>query len=192
MEEILNYENGEVKISEQGLRTTPFSSLMKGDRSKDRQRFFDAVTFIFFMYSRNSIYRRRTPMQRKAYIAGNVFKKDLDYLEKLEKMDGFKEAVAFYIEDQYSEEEWAYEQWKQDVEQYIIYLRNIPYVLKVKKNVDGILVDVDIDNSSVKMPAVKHFAELIELGKKMQERVKESTKTVAMGKREKKMFEDPD
>lgn len=192
MNEVLFFEDDVVKISPQAIKYTPFSAMYKSDRTKDHNRFSDAITLIFFMHSRTSIYRRRTPGIRKNFIANNVFKKDLDFVNKLEKMEGFKEAEAFYIEDQYNEDEWAYEQWKADVEQYIAYLRKVPYSIKKKQNVDGILVDVEIDNSALKMPAVKHFSELIDLGKKIKERVKESAKVVAKGNREKKMFEDPE
>ena len=192
MNEILDYIDGKVVISDQALKNTPFYQLYKGDRSEDKKMFNDAVTFIFFMYSRASIYARRTPLQREAIILANVLHKDESFVKKLERMAGFKESIEFFKEHQFSEEEWAFEQWKSDVDDYLAYLRKIPYTITVKKNVDGVLVDSEIDNSSVKMPAVKHFAELIELGKKLSIRVKESNKSSAVGNREKKMFEDPE
>lgn len=192
MNEILEYKEGKVTITDQALKNTPFYLLNKGDRSEDKKLFNDAVTFIFFMYSRESIYARRTPYQRESMILANVFHKDESFLKKLERLPGYNEAVEFFKEHQFSEEEWAFEQWKSDVDDYLSYLRKIPYTITVKKNMDGVLVDTEIDNSSVKMPAVKHFAELIELGKKLSDRVKESKKSSAVGKREKKMFEDPE
>lgn len=188
---ILKLNEGKVTISDQALDIPPFSILYKGDRTKDRQRFFDAITFLYYMHSKDSIFFNRAPAIRRDYIANNIFKKDVSFLDRFDTMEGFKESKDFYIGDQLNEDEWAYEQWKMDVEQYLVYLRGIPYAITTKKNVDGILVDVSIDNSSVKMPAVKHFGELIELGKKIKEKVKESQKRKAVGKREKKMFEDP-
>lgn len=188
---VLIYDDGKVSISDQALKLSPFSFLYKSDRTKDRNRFQDAITFLYFMYCKESIFFRRTPLQRRDYIAGNVFKKTPDYIDKIESMEGFAEARDFYIADQLNEDEWAYEQWKMDVEQYLVYLRDIPYTITTKKNVEGILVDTSIDNSAVKMPAVKHFGELIDLGKKIRDRVKETQKKNAVGNREKKMFEDP-
>ena len=80
MNEVLFFEDDVVKISPQAIKYTPFSAMYKSDRTKDHNRFSDAITLIFFMHSRTSIYRRRTPGIRKNFIANNVFKKDLDFV----------------------------------------------------------------------------------------------------------------
>lgn len=193
MARVLYYKEGVVKITDQGLRETPFIDMYKSDRTKDKRKFHDAITFLYFMYSRESIFRNRMPYQRKIAILTDRLQQDADYYDKkLLKTEGFKECEEFYKKDQLSESEWAYEMWKEDVEQYITYLRAIPYTIKTKQKKDGVLVDVEQDNSSVKMPAVKHYKELIQLEAEIKKKISEEKKSKTQGKREKKMFEDPE
>ena len=187
---MIRYDNGNVVWDAMDLEIPEYKSLMDNDKSKDKHLFNEAISLIYFVNHPKSPWINKFPTDRKKLVCLNKFgKPELYYLE-IEKLPGYLNAERYFREDQYTKEQLLFQMWEKDAEDYIQYLKNVPFLKKGTAVIDGVKQTVDVDNGTEKMKAMQHLATLLDIADKYRKRIKEETKTKAVGNKEKKIFED--
>ena len=187
---MLSYDGSNVVYKKELLAVEPFRRIYDNDNTVDKANFQEIITYIYFDYSKESPWRNKFPTDRKKLICIQKLGRSEDYYEHLEMVSGYKEAVAFYIEHNFSEEELFFLSWKEDVDDFLSYLKNIKFQREEEQLIDGVLKKVMIDNSDQKVKAVKHISTMFDVVENIRKRIKEDKETKTTGQKEKKMFEE--
>lgn len=156
-----------------------------------RKKFFDdCMRFIYYMYSRNSVFRDILPKEREEKIMDTFFPKrtSVDFT----RSDGFNKFVEWYLDFTKSYKERMYENHLSDIEEMAINISKISFTKKkkilrtvnVKVGKEYMDVDIDteiiVDNTEEKLKAMDLMTRLIEkeefLKKKITEEYIKGTK----------------
>ena len=172
---ILELINNKVFIIKEAEYLPEYLSLCK-KKFKD-----DALTFIYYMYNENSVYKELLPSQRRKYVAERHLQ-GVD-VEEIEKDEDVQKFIKIYNEIQLSREERLRQKVQRDMDDLLDRLSDIKFsktvLVNVDVEVDGNIitkkVPVEIDNSKEKGDALKLSETLIELSKKLEVMVKGQT-----------------
>lgn len=141
----------------------------------------EALTFIYYMYNENSVYKELLPSQRRKYVSERHLQ---GYsVEEIEKDEDVQKFIDIYNEIQLSREERLRQKVQEDMDDLLDRLSNIKFSKTVIVNVEveekgstvTKKVSVEIDNSKEKGEALKLAETLIELSKKLEIMVKGQT-----------------
>ena len=173
--------NGNVRITKEGKPDKAFNDLYISDRREGKPFFKDAITYIYFVYDRDSIYKNLSLDDRKLLVCSNFIKdkkKDHIYFEKNKKISA---CIKRYIECLFTATDRLYIKLQDDIDKYITYLSEIPYsitkVIEVNVSLsDGTIqrekVSVEISNTNEKVTAIKASSNLVEYKKSLEDLIK--------------------
>lgn len=180
MSEILQVKDNKVLVSDEAMLLPEFQTLFKNDKSKNKERFFDIIFYVYYVYKFDGPLKNMYPEDRKAYVCnslmgGRVTAKEIESSQEAQKLISlyYKLTMSFIRRD--------YEQTKQDIESLNKHISGIPFTKRVLlKNqpvsfeYEGKIVntttsfEVDIDNSEEKAKALKLKETLYDLEEKLK------------------------
>lgn len=161
----LDEGNSEIKVTAEGMALSEVKLLFASDKSTNKVLFREWIKYIYWVYRREGTFSNSLISERRRDICQRFFpQRTWEYFENNDKI---KAVIALYMKTQYSISEILYERWKEDVDQYIIYLTSIPYY-KVKPVKDG---EERIENIEEKLKAQKAIQELVDTGQKMEQKI---------------------
>lgn len=172
--------------------------LISRDRSEGKKFIRDAYTYIYYVYSPDSICRNKYPEDRKQFVINNFLPSRKK--EDFEENKYVKAVIEVYNDLNLSLSERFYNDLKSDMEEMLIYLRNIPWTKKLKINqevevmvgaeLQKIMVNVTIDhdNSQAKLDAIARAEKIIDLEEKLKDKVAKELKEKTVKKR--RLFEN--
>lgn len=169
MDDILYLEEGKVKVSDTGMQIPEFKDYKQYDRSVNKEDFYLAMTYIFYVYkifgnTKNmSPYSNMPLKQRQVYTCKNHTKgKGVDYFESNTRI---KHCIDAYTTYSRTQAERMLDTFKQDMEDFIIYVQSIPTTITktvvVRAQVPGedryenVDVEIDIPNLDIRMSTLK-------------------------------------
>lgn len=176
----LYLEDKEVKITEAGMREPTVIELWNSDkRSRSKPFFHKCMTYIYFMYKPDGDYKNLTPSRRleKSLEQAGLSFNQIDGNKRL------KAVIDEYIDQTTTLNMRLYEAIKQDVEDIIERIKNVPSTRKVKFEtkhttlVEGKEIEipiktwVDVDNWEEKSKAVKNAEQLIDFEDRIRKKV---------------------
>jgi hypothetical protein len=150
---------------------------------KHGKEFYDkALTYIFWMYCNESIYREMLTSQRKLYICKrHLGGEDINLYENNKDVKNF---INLYEEIQCSREERLRKNVQNDMDDLITRIGNIKFTkivtVEVPVEINGLIenkkVQVEIDNSKEKADALALSKSLISLSKELEQLIKIGSK----------------
>lgn len=202
MDDILYLEDGKVKVSDTGMQIPEFKEYKQYDRSVNKEDFFLSMTYIFYVYKVFGNTKNMSPLsnmpikQRQVFACKNYTKgKSVDYFESHKYTRRCVDAYQTYCRTQ---SERMLDTFKQDVEDFIIYVQSIPTTITkkvwVQARVPGedryepVEVEVEIPNLDVRMTTLKKAMDYKELFAKWE---KESKKDGERKNMQTKLYERP-
>lgn len=177
---IFDFVEGKVTVLPEAMTLPEVRTLWDEDKTRGKQYFHMYMTYIFFVYRVDGIYKNMYLTTRKRAACINQLQKKEDYWQEIEEKPTVKAMIKWYNDHSKTKEEQLLDALDEDIDKYIEYLKNIPYTRSVrveeKKNGDG---DISVvfrseDNSDEKMKAIKNSKDLILYRKELKKLVKES------------------
>lgn len=172
--DLLEFINESVVISDQ-LGSSPCFVSLKGRAGKDVKRFQKELKYIFFVYSRKSIYFDTELEDRKKLVCTDRLECSATDYESFDKDDLINECANYFIERQYSKSERLLNGIDGKIDEYLEFYR------KTK---------ISEENHHIVAQAVKNASDLIDLKDKLQKKVMNEKNIRQQGGGESKMFED--
>jgi hypothetical protein len=198
--EILFFDSGQVKITEEGLSVPSFRDLYEGDKNKGKPHFKRYIEYIWYLYSKDSPYYDYSFKERVAVIEERIFhstKKSWDSI--LSSVARLRDCVDEYNSLTKSREDRQYEKYMDDMDSYIDRLTNLPSSKKVKIKVDDKDEDgnvfvrdgyVEIENMDERSKARKEIKETYDMIDLIKERQRK--KAGVTKRRYLRIFDNPE
>ena len=203
MDDILYLEDGKVKISDTGMQIPEFKEFKQYDRSVNKEDFYLSITYIFYVYKVFGNTKNKSPFsnmpfkQRQVYTCKNYTKgKSVDYFESHKYTRRCAEAYERYCRTQ---AERMLDTFKQDVDDFIIYVQSIPTTITKKVYVNAkvpgedryeqVEVEVEIPNLDIRMKTIKDAQAYQELFIKWEKTTKKDGERKNM---QTKLYERPE
>lgn len=170
-----------VQPKEGAMELQAVKDLYNRDKTDSKKFFNDCITYIYWVYSKESICANKYPEDRKRFVIANFLP-----TRKIEDFDSHKHVVA--VIDLYNElnltlSERFYEDLKRDMEEMLNHLRSIPWTRKkaIEKNVEvyikgepfntPVKVEIEHDNSEEKLACITRAEKIIDLEEKLKAKV---------------------
>lgn len=172
----LYLENSEVKITKEGMLHKEVKDLYNVDkRNESKPFFFKALTYIYWAYKKDGEYRYKYLSDRRRLAAEHA----CDDVKKFEEHEKIKSVIKLYIDLQTTLTERLYLGLKNDYENLVERIKNIPTTRKIKFDtvieVNGELQKVEklveIDNWKEKSEAITMSEKLIEWEEKLRKKL---------------------
>lgn len=177
---IFDFIEGKVEILPEAMTLPEVKALWDEDKTRGKQYFHMYMTYIFFVYRSDGIYKNMYLTTRKRSTCVNQLQKSEDYWQEIEGKATVKALIEWYEKNSKTKEEQLLEALDDDIERYMEYLKNMPYSRQVrveeKKNGDGGVTVAfrHEDNSDEKMKAIKNSKELVLYRKELKKLVKDA------------------
>ena len=139
---IFNDKTQEITIRSEMNRVMVIDALRSVDNSEDKSFFKEALKYIYHSYKKDHSFYNLSISERKIKTSEQFFNgRDCSIFENNDKVN---DVVSLYLSLEYSQNEWTYEQLKNDIEDIKIGINKIP--MKKQKVLHEIVeVSVDID-----------------------------------------------
>lgn len=195
---MLFLKENRVVLSEGCMDISEVKTLYNRDKTETKKFFNDVLTYIYWVYSKDSVCANKYPEDRKKFVIAN-FLPSRNYKE-FEEHKHVRELIVMYNDLEKTLTERFYDDLKGDMEEMLNYLRNIPWTKKIKieKDVDvyvggeshKVRVDanLDHDNSDTKVSALSKAEKLIDLEEKLKLKIFKEIKEKSGTRR--KLFEN--
>lgn len=173
----IEIKEGKAVVNEQGMALALVKKVYARDKVKGKTIFETWMRFMYYSYSKDSIYRNYLPNEREHKVIEALFPdKSVSYFKTL---PGMKELIDFYIESTYTFKELLYRRLLIDVESMMDRLskveltktvrikqaRDITFFSKTEKKevTENINIDtrITIDNSEEKLKAMDILDKLL-------------------------------
>jgi hypothetical protein len=176
---IFDFVDGKVELLPEAMTLPEVKVLWDEDKTRGKQYFHLYITYIFFVYRIDGIYKNMYLTSRKRQACVNQLKKPEDYWQEIESKPTVAALIKWYNDNSKTKEEQLLEALDEDIDKYIEYLKNIPYARQVRveeKQGDGEIVVSykSSDNSDEKMKAIRNSKDLILYRKELKKMVKDS------------------
>jgi hypothetical protein len=170
--EILYLENGDVKISEQGMSLPEAKAIWNMDKHKGKPFFNRVITFTYYVHNKGSIYRRMSPSQREQKVMAVYFP---DVRDRSMDDPRVKDFIKTYNYLTKSNKERIRDAMLRDLDEMAVKLSKIKFTKEKKVNQDvfthcphcqkdvtvNVDMRIDIDNTEEKLKAMKVIEEII-------------------------------
>jgi len=166
--------NSKVVVTPQGMADKKLKSIFDKDRSKLKKNWIKAITYIFFVHSKDSQYKNVLMLDRKKIVCNDVLE-DPEYYLKIEENKDFKELIEKFNQCQFTHNERLVEGAKKKIEEYL-----------------GFWNSLSITNENHKLLADTLTASegLLKLQERLERMVSKESLTRQVGDGVSKMFED--
>ena len=186
---IFNFEDGKVNLLPEAMTLPEVKTLWREDKTSSKTTFNLIITYIYFVYRIDTIYKNMYLTTRKRATCVNQLGKSEDYWKDIEDKESVKLLIDWYTNNAKSKEEQLLDALDDDIDKYIEYLKNIPYTKKVRveetKNDETGEVTTSYkneDNSDEKMKAIKNSKDLLLYRKELKKLVKDTNAGKKKGK----------
>lgn len=180
---MLYIENGEVKVTDDGMCLPEVQALYKTDNTHSSKPFFKkCITYIYWGYKKDGEWANHLPKKRLE-MASKLAEVSLQDIKNNAKVQA---VIKVYIENQTTLTERLYLGVKKDIEEILEMINNIPFErdIKVEMMIDipeyegsdrmikyPIKQWVRVDNSEEKEKAIRRVEKLIELEEKLRKKI---------------------
>lgn len=184
----LSLVNKQVVLSPEAEEFPEIVRLRNSDKTKGKKFFNSCLVYIYHTYSFDHVMNNMLPMERRrrvceTYLNGESY-------EKYEKNQRVRAVIELFMDDEYSINERFYQGIKNDMEQLMNHLNNIPWerkmmiekplVVKHPETNDDIEVtikdEIIVDNSAEKMAALDKAKKLMGIMSELEKSIKEERK----------------
>ena len=185
----LEIELDKVKVNEQGHTLKEVKALRSSDKTRDKRFFKDAITYVYYTYNKNSIFKNLLPDQRAKKVC-EVFlpkRKPTDFESNVR----VKDVIVLYNELSKSFKETIREKILSDIQDMMEKVANVPLtkVQRVKRTVNveffcdqcsakhtqDVTIDtrLTIDNTAEKYQALDMVEKLLARESDVMKKIKE-------------------
>lgn len=165
----------EIKCLPEAMNFTEVHDLYKSDHSPNKVLWKKWIKYIYYVYRKDGVLSGDLLADKRKEVVARFFTGEtVDYFEKNLKL---RAVAKLYILKQCTTWEQLFEKWKDDVDQYIAYLTEVPYFRKKKiiiKGKDGEQDQEsyeDVPNIEEKVKAQKAIQDLVDTGRKLEENI---------------------
>lgn len=166
--------NSKVVVTPQGMMDNQLKSIFDKDKSKLKKNWIKAITYIFFVYSKDSQYKNITILDRKKIVCSDVLE-DPEYYQKIEENKDFKELIDKYNECQFTHNERLLEGAKRKIEEYLEFWNS---------------TSITTDNHKLLSDTLTASEGLLKLQDRLERMISKESLTRQVGDGVSKMFED--
>jgi hypothetical protein len=197
----LDIEEGKVVITPEGMTLTVVKDLYSRDRHIGKPWFEACITYAYYMYKKDGMFKNMLPDQKSSRICSEMLKGKYK-MEDFESNSACKDMMNEYLTQQYTPTELLRDSIKTEIQELLNRIRSIPYVKKQHVEVildvpdhEGIMtkmpykVWVEIDNSDEKAKAIKLAETLIDYEAKLNAKIIAETKEQRKKNSKKRQFE---
>ncbi len=167
--------NSKVVVTEQALMDESLDKLYKSDKSKSKTAWNKAISYLFFVYSKQSQYKNVLLHDRRRMVSEDIIK-DSSYWKKLEEHSEFSKIIEKYNNLQFTHNERLLEGLKRKIEEYLNFWNSLSVV--------------DKDNHKLLSETLKSSEALLELQERLERMVSKEALSRQVGDGESKIFED--
>lgn len=188
---------GQVKVNPDFEQSVAVINLKQLDSTKDGSDFSKWITYAYHMYKRDhklANFSNRDRLQRvqAIYFSG-------EDISTIETQDAFKDFKLTFLDLQHTVTSRFIENLKQDMEELLTHIRNIPLTKKelvpidVKEGKITFKVDrwIDVDNSDEKFKALKNADNILTLYDKFAEKLKAEQRDEKRKSGSRRLFDRP-
>lgn len=184
---MLKWDAGKVVVVDDAHKVKgELRTLYTNDRSASKKFFRDAITYAYFMYMKNSMYKSLFPKDRAKEVSVKYFG-DAQKWKKFEYNDAFADFRKYYESIQYDAEERALIALETEIEDMILHLKDVKYFINDTVDVeidvpsyDGseetirktIKKEIQISNYKEKKNALMAIGDIIKTRKLLKEEIK--------------------
>ena len=163
----------EVKVLPEAMELHECSELYASDHTPGKTLWKMWIKYVYYVYKKDGVFSGDLLTAKRREICNRYFpEKSPDYFEKNYKINAM---IKLFMEKQYTTWERLLEKWKEDVDQYIIYLTDVPYQREIKPDKDGD-PPLMIPNIKEKKEAQMAIQDLVETGRKIEENILQEKK----------------
>lgn len=182
--------NGNIEVTKEGMQLPPVKHLWNKDKTKDRMFFHNAITFIYWAYTADSIFSNMLETARYQKVALLYCNED-DHT-KFTENPRVKAVIDLYVELSYSALEHSSMKLRKDLEAIHRKLDDIPFEREAKIDVEVMIpiakdkpeelvphtirTTMMIDNSEEKIKVINMVDKLYTLEDRISTRLKKERK----------------
>lgn len=186
---MIEYKSGKVVLMDGSDKIEVIKKLYATERTKEKVFFNKALTYLFFMYRKESQYsglaeKKRAPEVCKIYFG------DKEHWKRFEFNDKFIAVKTYYEKLQYTPEERALLSSAEEIDDIILHLKDIKYFvdgevdveIMIPKSADSdemvprvIKQKIRVNNYKEKEASLKALSEIIKIRKLLKETVRSRT-----------------
>lgn len=179
---IFEVVDGKIGVIEEAKNLKEVKALWDYDRTRSKLSYNKYITYIFYVYREDGIYKNLFLATRKRQTCVNQLKIKETEWEQIEAIAEVQGLITWYLQHSLNKEEQLLVALDKDIDDYLQYLKNIKYIKFeriVEKDSDGVenIIRRDIDNSVEKMRAIKNSKDLIIYRNELKKLVKSSGKS---------------
>jgi hypothetical protein len=172
---ILEYKNNIVSISEQGLNLPEFRKIYDKDTTEKKEEFRKFIDYMWFVYSRDSIYADILPSYRKQLACTDRLKGNGSCWKKLEGDKDNMEAIEKFVSLMTRPKERLYLESVSKKEEYIKFWKD---------------TKIDSKNHDLVADTLKNTKDLMTVLNILEKQAMEEKDTKSVGGGKSSMFED--
>jgi len=167
--------NNKVVATDQAMMDQGLASLFKADKTKSKIAWNKAISYLFFVYDKNSQYKNVILDDRKKMVSEDIVK-ETDYYKKIETHAEFSLIIKKYNEIQFTHNERLLDGCKKKIEEYLNFWNNLSVV--------------DKDNHKLLNDTLQASEGLLKLQERLERMVSKEALSRQVGDGESKIFED--
>jgi len=171
MHDLIYFEDGKVKVSEQAMQIQEFKDFKKYDRSTDCQFFEKAMNYIFYVYKvfgsekEHVSYLANLPLSQRKIVACKTHT-GVYRMEQFEESKWVIKCVEAFLLYSRTQSERLLDALKEDLSKFTSYIETIPVDIEKTIKIDTIIpgteesttipVDIKIANAKERLEALKN------------------------------------
>ena len=166
--------NNKVVVTDQAFMCESLKKLHDADKSKKKTAWSKAITYLFFVYDKNSQYKNVLLNDRKKMVSEDIIQ-DVDYWEKIESHKEFIPIIDRYQNLQFTYNERLLDGAKKKIEEYLSFWRE---------------TSIDKDNHKLLKETLEGSESLLKLQERLERMISKEALSRQVGDGESKIFED--
>jgi len=167
--------NNKVVATNQAMLDPLLKKIYEADETKAKKAWTKAISYLFFVYDKNSHYKNVLLHDRKRMVSEDMIN-DSEYYKKIEKHKDFELIIKKYNELQFTHNERLLDGLKRKIEEYLNFWNSISVV--------------DKDNHKLLSDTLTASEGLLKLQERLERMVSKEALTRQVGDGESKIFED--
>lgn len=190
-DDILYYENNEVKLIDVAFQWKSFTDLYKADNTKTKKLYKAQLRYLYYIYTKSSPFSNRyTPKERETLFFSEV---ETDVKKTRIKSFELSECVVMIRRHGMLRSEAQLERVLEDFDKLLNHLNAIPWEREVKENIvtgrktkEKTFMQSNMDE---KMKAIKSMNDLMKLQKEVEKVMMDERKAISAGGQKSRLFE---
>jgi len=172
---IFELHNNIVSITKEGMSLPEFKRLYEQDATEDKSLFSRIAEYIYFVYSKDSVYKEVLPEYRKQLVCKDRLKTKQTEWKEMEKSVGVNVAIEKYKLMELTAKERLLEEVKEKIEDYIDFWKT---------------TKIDTKNHELVASTLKNASDLLNMLEKVEKRISNDNDSKTVGGGKATLFED--